>query len=98
MLSTVPVMFSYWAKPEDCLDLCQILNNHIAACVAENPKRFVGPCAAVGFLLLRKATKTRTYRVCACLTLLVFSSFFGIGDDQAWARCPCSPRSWQCKS
>ena len=35
-------MFSYWAKPEDCLDLCQILNDHVAACVRENPKRFIG--------------------------------------------------------
>jgi aminocarboxymuconate-semialdehyde decarboxylase len=41
-LSTVPVMFSYWAKPRDALDLSRILNDHIAEVVRANPKRFVG--------------------------------------------------------
>ena len=41
-LSTVPIMFSYWAKPEDALDLSRLLNDHIAGVVADHPKRFVG--------------------------------------------------------
>lgn len=42
VLSTVPVMFSYWAKDRDGLDLSRLLNDDIAATVATNPRRFVG--------------------------------------------------------
>jgi aminocarboxymuconate-semialdehyde decarboxylase len=42
VLSTVPVMFSYWAKPEDTLDLAHILNDHLAGVVRDHPARFLG--------------------------------------------------------
>ena len=42
VLSTVPVMFSYWAKPADALDLSKLLNDHIADLVSRYPKRFIG--------------------------------------------------------
>ena len=42
VLSTVPVMFSYWAKGRDGLDLSRLLNDHVAATVAGNPRRFAG--------------------------------------------------------
>lgn len=42
VLSTVPVMFSYWAKPADALDLSKILNDHISEVVNQYPDRFLG--------------------------------------------------------
>ena len=42
VLSTIPVMFSYWAKPADALDLSMLLNDHIAGIVQTYPDRFVG--------------------------------------------------------
>ncbi|MEO8447694.1 MAG: amidohydrolase family protein [bacterium] len=41
-LSTVPIMFSYWAKPQDTLDLSKYLNDHIAGVINDYPKRFTG--------------------------------------------------------
>jgi len=42
VLSTVPVMFSYWAKAADALDLSRRLNDHIAEIIRDHPKRFAG--------------------------------------------------------
>lgn len=42
VLSTVPVMFSYWAKAQDCLDLSMFLNDHIMGIVHRYPKKFIG--------------------------------------------------------
>jgi aminocarboxymuconate-semialdehyde decarboxylase len=42
VLSTVPVMFSYWTKPADGADIAKYLNDDIADSVTEFPLRFVG--------------------------------------------------------
>lgn len=42
VLSTVPVMFSYWARADDTLDLSKLLNDHIADVVSTHPTRFIG--------------------------------------------------------
>lgn len=42
VLSTVPVMFSYWAKPADGAEVAKYLNDEIAEIVSDFPLRFVG--------------------------------------------------------
>ena len=42
VLSTVPVMFSYWAKAVDALDISKFLNDHIAGICDKHPTRFAG--------------------------------------------------------
>lgn len=42
VLSTVPVMFSYWAKANDGAEVARFLNDHIAEIVGEFPLRFIG--------------------------------------------------------
>jgi aminocarboxymuconate-semialdehyde decarboxylase len=42
VLSTVPVMFSYALDPQRALDLSRLLNDHVAALCAAQPRRFAG--------------------------------------------------------
>ena len=42
VLSTIPVLFSYWAKNDEGLTLSKFLNNHIAEFVWDEPNRFIG--------------------------------------------------------
>ncbi len=41
-LSTIPVLFSYWAPAEQALDLSRVLNDHIAEITRDKPDRFCG--------------------------------------------------------
>ncbi len=42
VLSTVPVMFAYWARPRDTLEVARWLNDDLAATCRAHPGRFVG--------------------------------------------------------
>lgn len=42
VLSTIPVLFHYWAKPIHAWETSRFLNDHIAGVVAAHPNRFVG--------------------------------------------------------
>ena len=42
VLSTIPVLFNYWAKPDDAMETSRFLNDHIADTVAKHPDRFMG--------------------------------------------------------
>lgn len=42
VLSTIPVLFSYWAQAKDGLDVARYLNDHLAHVIQLFPDRFIG--------------------------------------------------------
>ena len=42
VLSTIPVLFNYWAKPADGLETSRFFNDDICETVTKNPNRFMG--------------------------------------------------------
>ncbi|MEO0584214.1 MAG: hypothetical protein AAF135_18515 [Bacteroidota bacterium] len=42
VVCTIPVMFSYWAKPKDTLELSQFLNDDLSQVVQDHSKHYVG--------------------------------------------------------
>ncbi|MBK7763196.1 MAG: amidohydrolase [Bacteroidetes bacterium] len=42
VLSTIPVLFNYWAKPQDGLETSRFFNDHIAQCIDLYPTKFIG--------------------------------------------------------
>ncbi len=42
VLSTIPVLFNYWAKPHDGLETSRFFNDHICETVVQHPNHFMG--------------------------------------------------------
>jgi aminocarboxymuconate-semialdehyde decarboxylase len=42
VICTIPVMFSYWAKANDTLELSKFLNDHISDITTKYPDKFIG--------------------------------------------------------
>ena len=42
VLSTIPVLFNYWAKPSEGLETARFLNDHICSCVTNHQDKFIG--------------------------------------------------------
>ncbi len=42
VVCTIPVLFSYWAKPKDGLEISEFLNDHIVEICQKYPKHYVG--------------------------------------------------------
>lgn len=42
VLSPIPVLFNYWAQPQDALEVSRFLNDYTAECISKHPTRFRG--------------------------------------------------------
>jgi aminocarboxymuconate-semialdehyde decarboxylase len=42
VVCTIPIMFSYWAKPQDGHYVSQFLNDHIASLIDDYPENYIG--------------------------------------------------------
>jgi len=42
VISTIPVLFNYWAKPNDGWETSRFFNDHIAETASRDPDRFIG--------------------------------------------------------
>jgi len=42
VISTIPVLFNYWAKPKNALETSRFFNDHIAQTVSDDKKNFIG--------------------------------------------------------
>lgn len=42
VICTIPVLFSYWAKPHDCYDISRFLNDDIAKIFHDDPEHYMG--------------------------------------------------------
>jgi len=42
VVCTIPVLFSYWAKPLDAWDIARFLNDHLVELVRKYPKQYIG--------------------------------------------------------
>ncbi len=42
VVCTIPVLFAYWAQPQDGLTVARYLNDHIAELVVKHPRHYVG--------------------------------------------------------
>jgi len=84
VLSTVPVMFSYWAKPHQALDLHQALNDHMAEACRAEPAHYAG----IGTVPLQ-SPRLAIQELERCMDSLglqgvQIGSHVGISPDQNW--------------